>query len=347
MTHASMAGPLEGLGRWEGWRLRRLGQGVPTADDFAWDVADHAPLADEQVRVRHEAWSIDPYMRSRMRADPGYAPPQALGEVMLGATVGVVQESRHPEWPVGQQVLGFGGWQSHQVLGADGLSSLLRLPPGVPASLFFGALGMPGITAWYALEQVLRLTSRDRVWIDAAAGGVGLVACQWARRLGAEVVAVVGDEAKAAELRRLGFDPLVIGRHGSQASEITRRVLQRCPEGLTAMVEQVGGVWWEGALGACAPHARCALVGLAAGYDDTPVPLDANLLIARRVSVQAFIISEHRAWWPQARSELLSAYLEGSLQVLEDTMQGLRNAPFALARVVRGDNVGKMVLTAA
>jgi len=88
-------------------------QGEATANNFRLVTTETAPLQEGQVLVRHHYLSLDPYMRGRMNDGKSYAQPQPLGEVMIGGTVGVVEESRHPKFKVGDSVVGMGGWQHY------------------------------------------------------------------------------------------------------------------------------------------------------------------------------------------------------------------------------------------
>jgi NADPH-dependent curcumin reductase CurA len=108
------------------------------------------------VLVRHHFLSLDPYMRGRMNDAKSYAQPQALGQTMGGGTVGEVAESRHPKFAVGDKVVGMGGWQEYSVVDATQPGALRKVDTThVPLSAYLGAVGMPGVTAWYGLVKII------------------------------------------------------------------------------------------------------------------------------------------------------------------------------------------------
>ena len=131
-------------------------QGEATVNNFRLVTTETAPLQEGQVLVRHHYLSLDPYMRGRMNDGKSYAQPQPLGEVMIGGTVGVVEESRHPKFKLGDSVVGMGGWQHYSVVQGDALGMLRKVDTThVPLSHYLGAVGMPGVTAWYGLVKII------------------------------------------------------------------------------------------------------------------------------------------------------------------------------------------------
>src|SRR5947208_10762564 len=130
-------------------------QGEPNDDNFKLVETPVAPLAEGQVLVRHHFLSLDPYMRGRMNDAKSYAQPQPLDQVMQGGTVGVVVESRHPSYKPGDSVVGFGGWQEYSIVDAGNPGMLRKVETThVPLSAYLGAVGMPGVTAWYGLMKI-------------------------------------------------------------------------------------------------------------------------------------------------------------------------------------------------
>lgn len=127
-------------------------EGAAGPENFRLVETPLEPLRDNQVRVRVHFMSLDPYMRGRMSDAKSYAAPQPLNQVMGGGTVGVVSESRNSAWRVGDSVLGAFGWQEYGT--SDG-AGLTRLDTSrIPISAYLGAVGMPGVTAWYGLNRI-------------------------------------------------------------------------------------------------------------------------------------------------------------------------------------------------
>ena len=168
-------------------------QGEATVTNFRLVTTETAPLQEGQVLVRHHYLSLDPYMRGRMNDGKSYAQPQPLGEVMIGGTVGVVEESRHPKFKVGDSVVGMGGWQHYSVVQGDALGMLRKVDTThVPLSHYLGAVGMPGVTAWYGLVKIIAPKAGETVTVSAASGAVGSAYGALAKARGCRVVGIAG-----------------------------------------------------------------------------------------------------------------------------------------------------------
>ncbi|HEX5784569.1 MAG TPA: NADP-dependent oxidoreductase, partial [Burkholderiaceae bacterium] len=143
-------------------------QGEATVSNFKLVTTDTPALAEGQVLVRHHFLSLDPYMRGRMNASRSYAEPQPLGEVMIGGTVGEVVDSRHPKFAAGDKVVGMGGWQEYSVVDATVPGMLRKVDTThVPLSHYLGAVGMPGVTAWYGLVKIIAPKAGETVTVSA------------------------------------------------------------------------------------------------------------------------------------------------------------------------------------
>ena len=181
------------------------------AENFRLIEAELPDLGDGQVLVRHHYLSLDPYMRGRMNDAKSYAPPQALNTVMQGGTVGEVVASRHAGYAVGDRVVGFGGWQQFSVVDA-GTPGVLRKvdTTQVPLSAYLGAVGMPGVTAWYGLAQICRPEAGKTVTVSAASGAVGSAVGQLAKARGCRAVGIAGGVDKCRYVvDELGFDACI------------------------------------------------------------------------------------------------------------------------------------------
>ena len=171
-------------------------QGEATVDNFKLVTTDTPALTDGQVLVRHHFLSLDPYMRGRMNDSKSYAASQPLGEVMIGGTVGEVVESKHPKYQAGDQVVGMGGWQEYSVVDANQPGALRKVDTThVPLSYYLGAVGMPGVTAWYGLVRIIEPKEGETVVISAATGAVGSAFAALAKARGCRVVGIAVSNA--------------------------------------------------------------------------------------------------------------------------------------------------------
>src|SRR4051794_10953419 len=183
-------------------------QGEASASNFKLVDSDTPPLKDGEVLVRHHFLSLDPYMRGRMNDAKSYAAPQPLGQVMQGGTVGEVIESRNPKYALGDKVVGYGGWQEYSVVAADQPGALRKVDTThVPLSHYLGAVGMPGVTAWYGLNGIIKPKAGETVVVSAASGAVGSALGVLAKARGCRAVGIAGGPDKCRYVtEELGFD---------------------------------------------------------------------------------------------------------------------------------------------
>lgn len=298
------------------------------------------PLAEGEVRVRNHFMSLDPYMRGRMNAGKSYAAPQPLDQVMGGGTVGVVTESRNPRWAVGDAVLGAFGWQEWGTSEGAGLKRLEV--PGVPMSAYLGAVGMPGVTAWYGLNRICAPQAGQTVAVSAASGAVGSVVGQLAKRLGCRVVGIAGGAEKCGYVTgTLGFDACVDYRGGALEAGLE----VAAPDGIDAYFDNVGGVVLDAVMARMNAFGRIAVCGAIAGYDGRALTMaNPRLILTQRLLLQGFIVSEHLEDWPAALAELGGLVASGGLVFRESVAQGLESAVDAFLGLLRGRNFGKQLV---
>ena len=182
--------------------------GEAVASNFKLVKAETPALQDGEVLVRHHFLSLDPYMRGRMNDAKSYAQPQPLGQVMQGGTAGEVVESRSPKYQPGDKVVGFGGWQEYSVVKADQPGALKKVDTThVPLSHYLGAVGMPGVTAWYGLVKIIEPKEGQTLVVSAASGAVGSAFGALAKARGCRVVGIAGGADKVNYVtKELGFD---------------------------------------------------------------------------------------------------------------------------------------------
>jgi len=324
--------------------------GEAQASNFKLVETDTPALADGQVLVRHHFMSLDPYMRGRMNESKSYAQPQPLGQVMQGGTVGEIVESRNPRFAVGEKVVGFGGWQQYSVVDAN-LPGVLRKvdTSQVPLSHYLGAVGMPGVTAWYGLVKLIAPKAGETLVVSAASGAVGSAFGALGKARSCRVVGIAGGPDKCAYVRdELGFDDCIDYKVHSDVKSLSAALKAACPQGIDGYFENVGGMVLDAVLLRTNAFARIALCGMIAGYDGAPLPLaNPSLLLINRIRLEGFIVSEHMEVWPEALAELGGLVASGKLRPRESIAQGLAAAPEAFLGLLKGRNFGKQLVQLA
>jgi hypothetical protein len=322
-------------------------QGEATASNFKLVTSDTPPLQDGQVLVRHHYLSLDPYMRGRMNDAKSYAQPQPLGQVMQGGTVGEVVESRSPKYQPGDKVVGMGGWQEYSVVSADQPGALRKVDTThVPISHYLGAVGMPGVTAWYGLVKIIDAKPGQTVAVSAASGAVGTAFGALAKARGLRVVGIAGGAEKCKyATEEIGFDACIDYKQFSDAGAMSKAIKEAAPDGIDGYFENVGGMSMDAVMLRMNAFSRIALCGMIAGYDGKPVPMSyPQLLLTNRMRLEGFIVSEHMEVWPEALKELGQLVGSGKFRPRESVAQGLEAAPEAFLGLLKGRNFGKQLV---
>ncbi len=321
--------------------------GVASVDNFRLEASPLPAVPDGHVLVRHHFLSLDPYMRMRMNDTKSYAAPQAIGAVMLGGTVGEVVESRSEKFAIGDKVAGSGGWQDYGLVDVRQPGTLRKLDvTAVPLSAYLGAVGMPGITAWYGLTQIIAPKAGETIVVSAASGAVGTVLGQLAKARGCRAVGLAGGPEKCAfVVDELGFDACVDYKAHADAASLRAALKFACPNGIDGNFENVGGAILNAVLGQMNAFGRMAMCGMISGYDGASVALEQPaLILTQRLKLQGFIVSEHLQFWPQARDELSAMVVSGKLKYHETIAQGIASAPQAFLGMLKGQNFGKQLV---
>jgi NADPH-dependent curcumin reductase CurA len=324
---------------------RPVGEAV--ASNFKLVSSETPALLDGQVLVRHHYLSLDPYMRGRMNDGKNYAQPQPLGQTMIGGTVGEVVESRNPKFEVGNTVVGMGGWQEYSVVDANQPGALRKVDTThVPISHYLGAVGMPGVTAWYGLVKIIAPQVGQTMVISAATGAVGSAFAALSKARGCRTVGIAGgpDKCKYA-VDELGFDACIDYKEHKDAASLSKALKEACPNGIDGYFENVGGMILDAVLTRMNAFGRIAVCGMIAGYDGQPMPLAyPALILTNRLKVEGFIVSEHMEIWPEALKELGGMVATGKLKPRESVAQGIAAAPEAFLGLLKGKNFGKQLV---
>ena len=325
------------------WRLAAHPKGLVQPGDFRWmEEAVREPGQGETL-VRVEYLSLDPTHRIWASGQQSYVAPVAIGEVMRGGAVGVVEASRHPGFPVGARVRGLLGWQQYAL--SDGRNlTLLPDDPALPPTAHLGLLGHIGQTAYFGLLEIGRPQAGETLVVSAAAGAVGSLVGQIGKLHGCHVIGIAGSDEKCRWIaEELGFD----GAINYRTQDVGAKLNQLCPHGIDVGFENVGGAILDAILARINLRARIVVCGLIAQYNAAgavPGPYNFQQILMQRARVEGFIVSDFAARAPEANSALRRWYEEGKLKYRVDVVEGLRNAPAALNRLFDGSNAGKLIV---
>ncbi|MDH2910097.1 MAG: NADP-dependent oxidoreductase [Candidatus Eremiobacteraeota bacterium] len=325
-------------------RLARRPVGEPSVEDFRL-VEEAVPSPGPGEVLLQTQWlSLDPYMRGRMSELRSYVPPVALDAVMVGGTVGKVLASNDPRFAVGDLALGYGGWQRYSVEPAD---TLQKLDPAMAhPSYALGILGMPGQTAFCALNDIGAPKAGETLVVSAAAGAVGQVAGQLGKVAGCRVVGVAGGAEKCRYVvEELGFDACI----DRKSASLDEALAHHCPEGIDIYFDNTAGAILEAVMKRLRLGARIPLVGLIEQYNATQMPKGPNLapLLVARAKIEGFLVSDHAAHTRIFLNTVGALLQQGKLAYREDIVEGLEAAPQAFIGLLRGANLGKLLVRAA
>jgi NADPH-dependent curcumin reductase len=315
--------------------------GEPKESDFAVAEIPIPEPGEGEVLNRTIYLSLDPYMRGRMSAGESYAASMELGSVMVGGTVSQVIKSNHPQFSVGDFVLGYDGWQAYGVSKGE---SLRKLDPNqAPISYALGVTGMPGMTAYCALLDIGQPKAGETVVVSAASGAVGSVAGQIAKIKGCRVVGVAGSEAKCDfVVKELGFDACI----NRKIQELSSELKAACPNGIDVYYDNTAGPILEAVLQQINIGARIPLVGLISQYNAQKLPPGPNLmpLLIKRALIKGFLVGDYQHRQADFLKDVHEWLRGNQLKYKEDIVEGLENAPRAFIGLLRGENFGKLIV---
>jgi NADPH-dependent curcumin reductase CurA len=323
------------------WHLVSRPRGEPVAADFQLAEAELPEPGDGEVLLRNVWLSVDPYMRARMNEARSYAPSYELGRPMYGGAVGRVESSRLEGFEPGDWVVHMLGWRERTL--SDGRGLRVVDPELVPPQAYLGVLGLTGLTAYVGIDDIAGVREGDVVYVSAAAGAVGSAAAQLAGIRGARVLGSAGSPEKVAWLRELGLDDAFDYRE----RPVRDALRELAPDGIDVYFDNVGGEQLEAAIGALRDHGRVVACGSISRYNDTepsPGPRNLFMVVTTRLRLQGFIVSDHSDRLPAFLAEAAAWVADGSLRWRETVIEGIERMPEAFLGLMRGQNVGKMLV---
>jgi hypothetical protein len=326
------------------WLLAAHPEGMPEPSDWRLVARPVEEPGPGRMLVRALYLSVDPYMRGRISPARNYAAGVQVGQVMTGGGVGRIVSSNLPGFAPGEIVESFGfGWQEYALLGAEGTRKVD--PQQGPIQSALGYLGLPGLTAYFALLEVGRPRAGETVVISAAAGGVGQIAGQIAKLQGARAVAIASSEAKLAWCRELGYDA---GINYRAAADLGAAVRAACPDGVDVFLDNTAGPIHDAVMANLAPHARvivCGTVALAGRFEQPDIGLrHLRQILVTRARVEGFLLFDFAARYEEGRRQLAAWAKAGRLRHREDVLDGIEQMPQAFLRLLRSANFGKQLV---
>ncbi|RLP99864.1 NADP-dependent oxidoreductase [Micromonospora sp. BL1] len=317
-------------------------EGWPTPENFRLVTTEVPTPGPGQVVVRNRFMSVDPYMRGRMNDVKSYVPPFALDAPLDGGAIGEVVAGEAGGVKPGDTVLHGLGWREYALVDAKGVR---KVDPGLaPVTAYLGVLGMTGLTAYAGLLDVAAMRPGETVFVSGAAGAVGSMVGQIAKLRGAgRVIGSAGSAAKVERLTALGFDAAFDYHDGP----VYKQLRAAAPDGVDVYFDNVGGDHLEAAIGAMNLHGRAAICGMIAQYNATEppaAPRNLALVIGKRLTLRGFLVGDHGHLREQFVQEVAGWLREGRLSYDETIVDGIEQAPEAFLGLLRGENLGKMLV---
>lgn len=323
-------------------------QGAVGHENFKTVEVPLQQLGPNEVRVRNEFISVDPYMRGRMNEGKSYIASFKLNQVMDGGAVGRVVESTAEQLPIGTLVQHMLGWRDVAQGPAKAFRAIDEVSDSIPSSLYLGLLGMPGITAYTGLTRIGTIQEGDNLFVSGAAGAVGTAVGQFARLLGANKVygSAGGPEKCQLLTSKYGFDEAI----DYKASPIRQQVNEIIGnDGADLYYDNVGGDHLEAAIDVLARFGRIISCGVISQMNNEgapqPGPDNMSNFVTQSLRMQGFTVGEHLA---EVAGEFQQTagqwFVEGKLEYDETVFDGLDRAVDAFQGLFESQNIGKMVV---
>ena len=321
-------------------KLVKRPTGFPTAENWQLTETPVPEIGQDEVLVKVTHLSIDPAMRGWINEGKSYIEPVALGATMRAIGVGEVIATKSDLVGIGDEVCGILNCQSYAVTNAKNLTKVSSKVAPLPT--YLGALGMPGLTAYFGLLRVGALQSGETVLVSGGAGAVGAVVGQIAKDLECHVIGIAGGQEKCQYMKDLGFDEVIDYKN----EKIGRSLRKLAPKGIDVYFDNVGGEALDAALANLRLNARVVICGAISQYNSTSMtgPSQYLSLLVNRAKMEGFIVFDFIKEYDVATKKLVSMYQKGTLKTKEHVIDGLENFNTALNMLFTGSNFGKLIL---
>jgi NADPH-dependent curcumin reductase CurA len=325
------------------WRLAARPVGLIKESDFEWHEEPIPTLGEGKILIRNIYLSLDPANRGWVKEVKSYIPPVAIGEVMRGVTIGVVEQSHHADFQAGDIVQGILGWQEYAVTDVAGITRLPR-DPSLPLTAFLGLFGIIGPTAYFGLLDIGKPKAGETLVVSAAAGAVGSLVGQIGKIKGCHVVGIAGTNEKCHWItEELGFNAAI----NYKTESIGDRLETHCPDGIDVYFDNVGGDILDAVLSLINVRARiviCGTISQANATEPVPGPYNFRNILTQRARVEGFIVLDYVDRFQEAIEDLRRWLAEGKIQYRVDLVDGLENTPRAINKLFDGSNKGKLII---
>tara|TARA_B110000444_G_C18835444_1_gene595681 strand:+ start:1089 stop:2093 length:1005 start_codon:yes stop_codon:yes gene_type:complete len=323
--------------------LKKRPTGTP--DNETWQLVESKlpELKDGEMLIEQEYISLDPAMRGWMNQTRSYIPPVELGDVMRAGSVGrVVKTKGKTVFEKGDYVTGWGGVQNYCITKGENFYKVDS--EKAPLSYYIGALGMPGMTAYFGILEVGEVKEGDVVLVSGAAGAVGSVVGQIAKIKGCRVIGIAGGKTKCDYLiEKLGFD----GAIDYKNENVFKEIKKHCPKGIDVYFDNVGGEILDSALAFLRKKARVVICGAISQYNSESSiegPKNYLSLLVNRASMKGMVVLDFAPKYSEAMKQMAIWIMEDKLFYKEDIFDGIENFRETFLRLFSGDKMGKLIL---
>ena len=323
--------------------LDKRPEGLPNKDTWRYETNSIPELKEGEVLIRHHYISLDPAMRGWMMDRKSYVPPVEIGEVMRAGAIGkVIKTNNHPNFKEGDCIVSWGGVQEYEITNGENCYKVDDTLAPMPK--YLGALGMPGMTAYFGILQVAKIKEGDIVLVSGAAGAVGSLVGQIAKLKGCTVIGIAGGKHKCEYLlTELGFDEAI----DYKSEDIMEALHAKCPKGIDVYFDNVGGEILNAALTKLRLNARVVVCGAISQYNnekDIVGPSNYLSLLVNRATMQGMVVLDYSEDYGKAAQEMGMWIMQGKLKSREDIYEGIENFYETFLRLFSGDKMGKLIL---